>query len=189
MAKHLLEWVQRRAKGTPRAAGWVAMALCASACLVTDPLEVEPPTPAVVNHPVVIVEDSVTPRNWAPVQLTRTSTPPCTQTFEAKQVTDEDLGDQLAARWFIDCADVPSGTDWMSCEYESEEALYPVDGNPTSRIGPSRQFTITKPGLHIVKVLVSDGFVTAFPNVSAGSSLASYVWAVVVSSDCEGVTQ
>lgn len=189
MAKHLLEIAGGGAKALP-ALGLVAMALCTSACLVTDTLVVEPPPPVPVNHPVVIVEDSVSPQNWAPVQLTRTSNPPCTQVFEAKQVTDEDLEDNLSARWFLDCATAPTIDDWLACKTDEAALLSP--DNSASRIGPFHQLDMKNPrltpGLHILKLLVSDKFLVARPGVEEGYSLATYEWAVLVASDCQGVT-
>lgn len=191
MAMHLLEIPQRRANAALRAAGCIAMALWSSSCLVTDALEEEPPAPVPVNHPVVIVEDSVSPKDWAPIQVTRSSSPPCTQVLEAKQVTDEDTGDSLAARWFIDCATAPSVADWKTCKEGDDIPLWPVEEGSVSRVGPPLTLTmknLKNPGLHIVKLLVSDQFEVGRPEVKEGYSLATYEWVVIVASDCQGVT-
>lgn len=164
---------------------WVAAALLSSACLVTDPLDVQLDAGPPKNQPVVILESSVTPNNWDKVPLTRDSTPPCQQTFRVAAVSDDDVRDNLVARWFVDCKGPPDATNWKGCLGD----FSPLDETGVAqRVGPSFTLASATPGLHIVKLMISDGFDPGRPEVLTGHSVASYEWAVEVASECRGTT-
>ena len=159
--------------------------LLSSACLVTNPLDVEPDAGPPVNAPVVILESSVAPHNWDTVGLNRDSTPPCQQTFRAAAVSDGDVRDNLVARWFVDCKGPPDAANWKSC---LGDVLALEETGSAQRVGPSFTLARAAPGIHLVKLMISDGFDPGRPEVLTGHSVASYEWAVEVASECQGTT-
>jgi hypothetical protein len=163
------------------------LSLFSAGCLVTDVLEERAAVTPEANHPPRIEEASVEPSNWAIYELKRDVADPskgCEVTLKIGVVIDEDLGDELYARWFIDYADNPSV--W-------QPTRIPPSDKP-ERIGPELLFRAADwdPGIHLVRVVISDGFADDPQDptkVLDGKASTSYTWTIdSTAADCASET-
>lgn len=172
---------------TPRSAvlAAAAVALLAVSCLVTA--EPEPRQDVVIiNHPPRFLESSVAPPNWQCVK------PAICQAVELSigVVVDEDVSDTLSARWFVDYDPSPGVPKTL---YRAGVVTGTSNDRGERPGGNALTFTLpatVQPGVHVVKVLVSDGFAqpsSDFDQVASGKGLVSYAWCVDTSA-CLGAS-
>lgn len=181
--------LSRRAVGGLARTVVLAMATAmASGCLVTGDLEPREPEPTPVNHPPRFMESSIQPSNWTcrkpdgDLVCDRLS-------FKVGVVIDEDLDDQLVARWVVDYDPTPGAPKTLHKAGQIRTSPNDLGEWPG---GPNLEFSFDPesfaPGIHTVKVLVSDGFVPSsseLDKVAEGKGLASYSWCVDTSA-CSG---
>jgi hypothetical protein len=179
----LINWGVMRGLG---AAAVTAMATLCTACLVTQPLTER--TDVAANNPPRFSEGSITPTNSTCIKPV--GAPNCEPVnFTVNTIVDQDKADELAARWFIDC----DGTAATMVAAAPITTIFALDSKTEGeRIGgPSLSYTLKAsgpsaptPGVHVVKVLVSDGFAfttntTNHLDLAAETKgLATWVWCV-----------
>lgn len=167
-----------------------ALALTTGAC-ITDfgALEEQPAIKVAANHPPYVSSiDDIIPANTSCLKMTRDSTG-CEQPLRVLSVFDGDAGDELKARWFIDFNRTLRGND-NEMAYEGR-LMSAGATDAAQRVGPSYKFRADQvsPGVHVVTVVVSDGFAEA-PRLEIREGKASWSasWCIdtTAAGDCVG---
>lgn len=175
----------RRPATAACAATALAFLLMTAACVV--PPDIEAP-PAETPRGPVIVDGKVEPTGIDKVNIGST----CRQDFTAGEIEDENTGDTIYYRWFVDY-------DYWGI-YKSSGKIAPTTDGSVTRKGPSYTLDATSSLVlndrtagpsHIVELIVADRpfdedstIKPAFMVVTAGGRQDHYSWTVVLKTDC-----
>ena len=176
-------------------ASLVLMTVATTGCLSIDDLVARPETPPAVNHPPRFQRSSITPLTTKVVEPGPELN--CQIDLKAGVVVDEDVNDELQARWFIDYdpgaetrARPPIFTGGIDRNITLDvfnfdgliKIVIPTTGR-AERISDSMRFTFHTnrfpKGPHIVTLMVSDGFTPNFQDpqeVAAGYGADFVEW-------------
>lgn len=169
-----------------RAAALIALLLPVAACVV--PPDIEAP-PAETSHGPVIVLDKVEPKGE---QESVNIGSACRQDFTIGEIEDENTGDTIYYRWFVDYK------FWGI--YKASGKIAPTADGSVIRKGPTYTLDATSSlvlndrtadSTHPVTLIVADRpfeedstIEPAFMVVTAGGKRDSYSWTVILKTDC-----
>jgi len=152
-----------------------------SACLTVDDLEPRDPLTGQTNSPPRFEDGSISPESWRPIVLGHDEITGCSIRLSVGVVVDEDLTDELYAKWFVNY-DRNNPTMWH---------VHPIAATEQpNRLGTSWEFKGSnfERGVYVVTVVVSDGFADVAEDpakVREGRASASHSWVIdTTSGEC-----